>query len=119
MEPVKHDFILQAGIFMGFAITSAVFGGIIIIGYSTTITNASCRAFCRAYSNCGGHGSLSTLPFYRTKPTYSYSYNTKMGLAAVILTLGIVEFGIGIWVSICLCVMKPCCTNSQVSFLFS
>jgi len=42
-----------------------------------------------------------------------------MGLAAVILILGIVEFATGIWVSICLCVMKPCCTDSEVSFFLS
>ena len=122
---MKHDFILQAGVFMGFAITSAVFGGIIIILYSVTIANASCQDFCQFHSNCGGggygRGNFSTLPFYPTNPTYSYSYsyNTKMGLAAVTLTLGIIEFGTGIWVSICLCVMKPCCTNPQVSFLLS
>ena len=34
------SFILQAGIFMGFAITSAVCGGIIIIMYGTTLGTA-------------------------------------------------------------------------------
>ena len=79
-----HDLILQAGIFMGFSITSAVFGGLIIIGYSVIVSG-----------------------------------DVEGGLAAVILTLGIIEFGAGIWVSICLCLMKPCCNDSQVRFLLS
>ena len=79
-----HDLILQAGIFMGFSITSAVFGGLIIIGYSVIVSD-----------------------------------DVEGGLGAVILTLGIIEFGAGIWVSICLCLMKPCCNDSQVRFLLS
>ena len=39
----------------------------------------------------------------------AYSEELSLGLAAVILILAIIEFGTGIWVSICLCVMKPCC----------
>ena len=110
MEPVKHDFILQAGIFMGFAIASATFGGIIIIFYSMTLGHVSCQKYC-VYDNL-------TIP--STFPEKArYSYDTKMGLAAVTLTLGIIEFGTGIWVSICLCVMKPCCINLEVSFLSS
>ncbi|XP_067047526.1 membrane-spanning 4-domains subfamily A member 4A-like isoform X2 [Acropora muricata] len=90
-----------AGVFMGFSITSAVLGGIIIICYSIMFVDAR---YSRYYNIYGYHGYRS----YRR-----YSYSAKMALAAVILTLGIVEFGIGIWVSICLCVMKPCCTDSQ------
>ena len=108
---------------MGFAITSAVLGGIIIILYSTTIGGASCRDYCQFYYNCddGGYGYGNfTIPLtYPTHPTYLYSYDTKMGLSAVILALGIIEFGTGIWVSICLCVMKPCCTDLEVSFFLS
>ncbi|KAK2548966.1 hypothetical protein P5673_030714 [Acropora cervicornis] len=51
--------------------------------------------------------------FYRTYQYQRYSYDAKMGLAAVILILGLIEFGTGILVSICLCVMKPCCSGSQ------
>ena len=87
---------MQAGIFMGFSITSAVLGGIIIIFYSMMLAYAS-YWYYYAY----------------------YSYSAKMALAAVILILGIIEFGTGIWVSICLCLMKPCCTDSQVSFFLS
>ena len=86
---------------MGFSISSAVLGGVIIICYSIMFANASYSWYYDLY----GYG-------YRYK---RYSYSAKMALAAVILTLGIVEFGIGIWVSICLCLMKPCCTDSQVS----
>ena len=104
-----HDFMPQAGVFMGFSITSAVFGGIIIIAYSITIAIANYYDYYQYYDN-----------LYSETYTYQrYSYDTKMGLAAVILVLGIVEFGTGIWVSICLCLMKPCCTDSEVSFLLS
>ncbi|XP_015757497.1 PREDICTED: uncharacterized protein LOC107336923 [Acropora digitifera] len=88
-----------AGVFMGFAITSAVLGGIIIIFYSIMFANASYSWYNDLYG-------------YRYRYR-RYSYSAKMALAAVILTLGIVEFGTGIWVSICLCFMKPCCTDSQ------
>ena len=116
MEPVKHDFILQAGIFMGFAITSAVFGGIIMILYSVTIGSAGCQKYCNLRDS-QSYDNFTIPPILTGKPRYSY--DTKMGLAAVILTLGIIEFGTGIWVSICLCVMEPCCIDIEVSFLLS
>ena len=47
----------------------------------------------------------------------AFEKELALGLAAVILILGIIEFGTGIWVSICLCLMKPCCKDSEVSFL--
>ena len=100
---------LQAGIFMGFSITSAVFGGIIIIAYSITIAFANYSDYYQYYDN-----DYSETYTYRR-----YSYDAKMGLAAVILVLGIIEFGAGIWVSICLCLMKPCYTDSEVSFHLS
>ena len=96
---------------MGFSITSAVFGGIIIIAYSVTIAYANYRR--DYYDYYGYYGYARSYRYQR------YSYSAKMGLAAVILILGIVEFATGIWVSICLCVMKPCCTVSEVSFLLS
>ncbi|XP_067047532.1 uncharacterized protein [Acropora muricata] len=43
----------------------------------------------------------------------SFASGPALGIAAVILILGIIQFGTGIWVSICLCLMKPCCTDSQ------
>ena len=90
---------------MGFSITSAVLGGQMIIVYSITIANASYSEYYYGYSSLD-----------RSYKYQRYSYDAKMGLAAVILILGIVEFVIGIWVSICLCLMKPCCTDhSQVS----
>ena len=68
---------------MGFSITSAVFGGFIIIFYSMGI-----HGFRHRYDR-------------RT-------YGTQMLLMALILILGIVEFAIGIWAAVCLCRMKPC-----------
>ena len=97
---------------MGFAITSAVFGGIIIILYSITFSDTSCQEFCQNNYSCGGGGNPTLGP-------NTYSYDTKLGLAVVVLTLGIIEFGTGIWVSICLCVMRPCCIVLEVSFLLS
>ena len=38
-------FFLQAGLFMVFSITSAVFGGIILLFYSKEIASASCQRF--------------------------------------------------------------------------
>ena len=113
---MKHDFILQAGIFMGFAITSAVLGGIIIILYSMAIGAVSCQYYCDLRDGYS-YDNFTFPPSFTGKPIYSYE--TKLGLAAVILVLGIIEFGTGIWVSICLCVMKPCCINLEVSFLSS
>ncbi|KAL9961032.1 hypothetical protein ACROYT_G029912 [Oculina patagonica] len=78
-----------AGVFMGFSITSAVFGGIIIICYSLSI--AVYRDVYRSW--------------YRNRRS---EYDADMALMAIILILGIVEFAIGIWASVCLCLMKPC-----------
>ncbi|XP_074607273.1 uncharacterized protein LOC141860157 isoform X2 [Acropora palmata] len=98
--PTRNCF---AGVFMGFSITSAVFGGIIIIAYSITIAIANYYVYYHDYDDV-----------YSETYTYRrYSYDAKMGLAAIILVLGIIEFGTGIWVSICLCLMKPCCTDSE------
>ncbi|XP_067047547.1 uncharacterized protein [Acropora muricata] len=99
-----------AGIFMGFAITSAVFGGIIMILYSVTIGSAGCQKYCNLRDS-QSYDNFTIPPILTGKPRYSY--DTKMGLAAVILTLGIIEFGTGIWVSICLCVMEPCCIDIE------
>ena len=101
---------------MGFSITSAVLGGIIIIAYSVTIASASYSRYYYAYNYRYGQYGYNS---YRTYQYQRYSYDAKMGLAAVILILGLIEFGTGILVSICLCVMKPCCSGSQVSFLLS
>ena len=72
---------------MGFSITSAVFGGTIIICYSVSI--AVCQERNDYYSN--------QLP-----------YDAEMAISAIILVLGIAAFVIGIWAPICCCLMKPC-----------
>ncbi|XP_027036111.1 uncharacterized protein LOC113664683 [Pocillopora damicornis] len=78
-----------ASIFMGFSITSAVLGGIIIICYSIAIA---------IYSDY----------FYYAR----YSHNTDMALAVITLILGIVEFAIGIWAAVCCCIMQICCCGA-------
>ena len=88
---------------MGFSITSTVMAGVMIICYSLVLAAESSYSY---YYECG--------PKYRvTCP--KYSHGVRMGLLTVILILGIIEFVIGIWVSICLCLMKSCCTDPQVS----
>ena len=93
---------LQGGIFMGFSITSAVFGGLIIISYSIAIA---------VYQDDYKY------PYYDDYyPTRDYdqrrvrkdNFDAEMALSAIILILGIVEFAIGIWAAVCLCMMKPC-----------
>lgn len=78
---------------MGFSITSAVLGGIIIIFYSITIAHE------RKYYSYSYHYS------YRL-----HSYKTEMALASITLILGIVEFAIGIWAAVCCCLMQVCCS---------
>ena len=95
---------------MGFSITSAVFGGIIIISYSIAIAiyRDDYTYTYEPYSNQ-----------YDPTASYHYNYNSRvrvrrdhfdaeMALSAIILILGIVEFAIGIWAAVCLCMMKPC-----------
>ena len=115
-----HDFILQAAVFMGFSITSAVFSGIIIILYSLKIEDASSRGYyCSCYCVDHGYGGCGNVTCKLGNMGPRYTYNPELGLAAVILALGIIGFGTGIWVSICLCLMKPCCRNLEVSFILS
>ena len=77
---------------MGFSITSAVLGGIIVAFYSMTIGDKA------GYS--GGR-----------------EYVARMAICAVILTLGAAEFIIGIWAAVCcFFFMKPC-TCCVVPFL--
>lgn len=84
---------LQAGAFMGCAIVSAVFGGLIIICYSISI---------------GIYRS-----WYQFEDHYWYNYDTEMAIAAIILVLGIVEFGFGIWASVLSCYMTTCCAPAD------
>ena len=98
---IVHFLISQAGVFMGFSITSAVFGGTIIICYSIAIATYR-DDYYRDYSY--GYGYYGR---YRHR-----SYDAEMALSAIILILGIVEFVIGIWAAVCVCVMNPCCTNT-------
>ena len=91
---------------MGFSITSAVLGGIIIICYSIVL------AFSGHYYYYYYDDSYGT---YGRYGPYLHQYNTKMALSVIVLILGIVEFTMGIWAAVCLCVMKPCCGPAEVS----
>ena len=82
---------------MGCAIASAVFGGIIIICYSISIAVYRDDYWWRSHYE-----------------SYLYNHDAEMAIAAIILVLGIVEFGIGIWAAILSCFMNPCqCCASQ------
>lgn len=71
---------------MGFAITSAVFGGITIICYSIAIASYN----------------------YWYYGFYGYSYQSEMAITAIILILGITEFAIGIWAATLCCMFGTC-----------
>ena len=94
--------------FMGFSITSAVFGGVIIIVYSigfATLRNwyyDDYDYYDYDYGPTVGYDSIG----YRSRA--GYRHDTQMALMGLILLLGIVEFATGIWAAVCLCLMKPC-----------
>lgn len=93
----------QASVFMGFSITSAVMGAVIIICYSIMISLSDSGSYNGYYDYSYGRG------YYR--------YDGKMAILAIMLILGIIGFGAGIWAAICTCLMKPCgcCGQPQVS----
>ncbi|XP_078382701.1 uncharacterized protein LOC144665338 [Oculina patagonica] len=101
-----------AGIFMGFSITSAVFGGIIIICYSISIVNRDDFRYEYRYGYRYGY------EMYRYKVKRS-GYGADLVLSAMILILGIVEFATGILVSVCLCLMKPCTSPQQGQVMYT
>ena len=82
--------ISQAGVFMGFSITSAVLGGVIIICYSIAISELrgydSRRNRSRTYYNYNSYS-------YRYGRD-NYNYHGKMAILAIMLVLGIVTFGL-------------------------
>ena len=89
---------------MGCAITSAVFGGIIIICFAI---------------------SLAQYHYYDTwygDLNYYYNYDAELAITAITLILGIVEFAIGIWAAVLSCYITSCacCVSSpeQVSVFF-
>ena len=97
---------------MGFSITSAVFGGTIIICYSIAIAfNRDDYTYDEPYYNeYYGYGPTEDSHYYPDgyRRVRDVHFDTEMALSAIILILGIVEFAIGIWAAVCLCMMKPC-----------
>ncbi|XP_073250874.1 membrane-spanning 4-domains subfamily A member 8-like [Porites lutea] len=79
-----------AGTFMGFAITSSVFGGVVIICYS-----------------------ISVAIYSHERRWYWESHHSEMAVTAIILVLGIVEFAIGIWASVLCCLIVNCCSPTS------
>lgn len=76
-----------AAVYMGFAITSAVFGGVTIICYSIAI---------------------ATYHHYWYYDYYRFTYQSEMAITAIILILGITEFAIGIWAATLCCMFGTC-----------
>ena len=92
---------------MGFSITSAVFGGIIVFAYSISI--AYYRDYYRDYDDRDYNDYSPTRDYYYDGyGSLRYTVDAIMALGVIILILGIVEFAIGIWAAVCLCLMKPC-----------
>ena len=89
----------QAGVFMGFSITSAVFGGIIIFFYSVGTSLII---------------SKDAENFYDDVESYNKYYHVKVVILPIMLIMGIATFVIGIWAAICTCLLKPCCGQPQV-----
>ena len=71
---------------MGFAITSAVFGGVTIICYSIAIATYN----------------------YWYYGYYRFTNQSEMAITAIILILGITEFAIGIWAATLCCMFGTC-----------
>ncbi|KAL9961022.1 hypothetical protein ACROYT_G029902 [Oculina patagonica] len=82
---------------MGFSITSAILGGIMIFYYSIAIVILRDQW---NYNSSRYGDDLS--------PRYRRLFTNEMALSAIILILGIVEFVIGILAAVCLCHIKPC-----------
>lgn len=78
-----------AGAFMGCAITSAVFGGVIMICYSISIAQHHYYDYWYDFN-------------------YWYNYDAEMAITAITLILGIVEFAIGIWTAALCCYITSC-----------
>ena len=72
---------------MGFSTTSTVFGGIIIVAYSISISEYR--------EERDGYGRIR-------------NYHAKMAISVCMLLLGIAEFVIGIWAPMCCFLMLRC-----------
>ena len=83
---------------MGFSITSAVIGGVVIICCSLSIEFFRWR---KEYL-------LSRVEDPTLLDEKLENYDAEMVIIVIILVLGTVEFVIGIVTSICSCLMKPC-----------
>ena len=94
-------FFIHKYIFSGwrFSITSAVFGGIIIVFYSVTLSLIT---------------SSDADSYYDDYESYKRYHQGKVVILAFMLFLGMTTFGIGIWAAICICLLKPCCQQPQV-----
>ena len=94
---------------MGFSITSAVLGGVIIIAYSIAIVTSRDEYnyhydYDPYYDDYGPTDDY----YYNEHRRMRHTFDVHLALSGVILILGIAEFGIGIWAAVCLCIIKPC-----------
>ncbi|KAL9976303.1 hypothetical protein ACROYT_G013587 [Oculina patagonica] len=87
------------GVFMGFSITCAVYGGILTILYSIAIALYQDEN----YDSGRKHNRTNS------------NYEAQMAVAAIMLVLGVVEFAIGIWTVVYvrrLMRTKTCCFST-------
>ena len=79
---------------MGFSITSAVFGGTLIICYSIAIAELRRKTYTDTSSD--------------DNKEYSCEYHAELVICTMILILGVCEFAVEIWAAVCCCLIKPC-----------
>ena len=107
---------------MGFSITSAVFGGLIITFYSIAINSNSYKDYYDSYYLVD-YIAINSRSYKDYYDSYYLAYEAELSITGIILFIGILEFLLGIWAAICCCVMKVCaCCNihaqsQQVSLL--
>ncbi|CAH3186538.1 unnamed protein product, partial [Porites evermanni] len=106
-----------AGVFMGFSITSAVFGGIIILFYSIGISLIISKDSEIYYDDVESYNKYYHIKdseiYYDDVESYNKYYHIKVVILPVMLIIGIATFLIGIWAAICTCLLKPCCEQPE------
>ncbi|XP_031552915.1 uncharacterized protein LOC116290073 [Actinia tenebrosa] len=93
------------GTYLAFSIVGTVFAGTMIICYSIgiAIIASSGRA---STETCNSDGECTWTP---SSPKCPNKCRVSVGLGAMIIIFAVVEFGVGIWSSICCCMGYECC----------
>jgi hypothetical protein len=111
-------FILKVNTYLAFSIVATIFAGVLLICYSIGIALIQNGKPCSENSQTQlKHGSsLYPGPGYQTHTAVSLAKEcrTSVGLGAMIIIFAVAEFGVGIWSSICCCMVYSggCCDTS-------